>query len=140
MPARSIARLGSAALALVASAAIQPLFAQNSDSTAAPAAQAGVTLAPVTVEAAAPKRDTYRSLVRANAFLAYEIKQADKKIVKLERHLDSLKAVAAEKEESIARTESTTASVRARRLELEARLEALEKRNSATAQVAGSGS
>jgi hypothetical protein len=89
-------------------------------------------LTAVRVEAAAP-RESYRSMLRGYYFLQNELKGYDRKIVRLEKHLDSLKTIVAPaKEREIARLDNATAEVRARRLALEARLEALESAQRAT--------
>jgi chromosome segregation ATPase len=105
--------------------------------TAAELDSAVAKLATIKIEAAAPQ-ETYRSMLRGYFFLQNELKGYDRKIVRLEKHLDSLKTVVAPaKEREIARLDSATAQVRARRLALEARLEALEaSQRSAGAVVA----
>ena len=69
-------------------------------------------------------------LERGNRELERQIRIYDRRIEQLETHLDSLKTVAAERERYITATDSVTAQIRARRLALEARLAALEKRDS----------
>ena len=66
-------------------------------------------------------------LMHENRMLAEELRRHDKHIAKLEVRLDSLRAVEQEKQREIALIDSLTATTRARRLELEARVRAMEE-------------
>lgn len=66
-------------------------------------------------------------LMHENRMLAEELRRHDKHIAKLEIRLDSLRAIEQEKQRQIATIDSLTAATRAQRLELEARVRAMEE-------------
>jgi hypothetical protein len=118
----------AAALVLVA----LPLRAQRADSTV----ESRVSI-PIVVTAEAPERDM-RTLSRANRFLERELRRFDAQEARLQARLDSLKQLATARERAIDAMSREAASVRAARLDLEARLQRLEASGSAPrAQPAG---
>ena len=102
-----------------------PLHAQRADSSAA------VRTAPIVIAAEAPSHDV-RSLMRGNHVLAIELRRYDRQEAALQTKLDSLKQVAASREQAILALNDETAALRAQRLELEARLARLEAPSTAS--------
>ena len=113
-----IRQFAMAAAALVLAAV--PLRAQRADSTI----ESRVSV-PIVVTAEAPERDM-RTLSRANRFLERELRRYDAQELRLQARLDSLKQLAAARERAIDAMSREAASVRAARLELEARVQRLE--------------
>ena len=110
----------SALVALAATVIVAlPLHAQRADSSAA------VRTAPIVIAAEAPSHDV-RSLMRGNRVLAVELRRYDRQEAALQVRLDSLKQVAASREQAILALNDETAALRAQRLELEARLARVE--------------
>jgi hypothetical protein len=113
-----IRQFAIAAAALVLASV--PLRAQRADSTV----ESRVSV-PIVVTAEAPERDL-RTLMRANRFLERELRRYDAEENRLQARLDSLKHLAATRERAIDAVSREAASVRAARLELEARVQLLE--------------
>jgi hypothetical protein len=96
------------------------------------------TLPTVTVTADAPggnwltrawdRRQAVVSLMEENRRLAGVLRREDARVARLEKHLDSLKRVDAERRAALATIQDSVTAVRARRLALEARLIAMEPR------------
>ena len=120
MPIRSCL-VALAATVLVA----LPLRAQRADSSTA------VRTAPIVIAAEAPSHDV-RSLMRGNRVLANELRRYDRQEAALQTRLDSLKQVAATREQAILALNDETAALRAQRLELEARLARIEATSAAS--------
>jgi hypothetical protein len=104
----------------------QAVSPSSADSTASEIASA--SLATVRVTAAAPNsRLAYeRSLIVGNRLLAKELEKYDKRILELEKKLDSLRIAAAHRWRDAREMESAALAARERRIELERRLASIQ--------------
>src|SRR5688500_9192617 len=128
-------RLAAAAIALAASS----VFASDAHAQQAPQPDSATHRRPAVVSRASnesifsriwnmqERRYEVIRLMHENRMLAEELRRHDKHIAKLEVRLDSLRAVELEKQRQIATIDSLTAATRAQRLELEARVRAMEE-------------
>ena len=130
MPRRSII----VALVAVALTAL-PLGAQRADSVTAERPRSA---APIVVTAEASPSDLH-SLLRDNVALARQLRRYDAKTEKLQAHLDSLKVIAARRQDEISAMADEAAALRAARLELESRLARLESDRGAGRATRGRG-
>ena len=120
--------LASAAITLVVAFAAAPATPAAAQSPSGAAATDSVSrLDTVKVEGRrGGSRSEYVTMLRGNRYLALELRRYDRKIDSLEKHLDSLRLVAANRWGEVRELESDAAATRGRREALERRLAELE--------------
>ena len=126
----------AASLFLGRAAAAQSSAPATADST--PAA-VSPRLDTIKVKATAKKSRSARErdLIVGNRFLAKELARYDKRILELEKKLDSLRIEAAHRWKEARETEAAATATRERRMEMERRLAVMEADSARRAIIAG---